>query len=117
MRWIIASVLLLAACSPAPGATGTASVAVDEPPATGCVEVFQKAIAGEMQTAEPFAASLSGAGDTLDPTILNCQTVDEWAQEAERVGIELDVPPEEFLTERCAANEELAVAPICEELG
>ncbi len=117
MRWTVALVLMIAACSPTPGATGTATVAVDEPPATGCVEVFQKAIAGEMETAEPFAASLSGAGESLDATIVNCESVDEWAREAERIGIELDVAPEEFLAERCAQNEELAVAPICQELG
>lgn len=90
---------------------------VDEPPATGCVEVFQDAIAGEMDTEDTFAGSLSDAGDSLDPTVLNCQTVAEWEREAERVGIELDVSPDEFLTGRCAANEELAAAPICEELG
>lgn len=117
MRWIVPVAVMLAACSPAPDAAGTASAAIDEPPATGCVEVFQEAIVGEMQSAEPFARSLSSAGGGLDATILNCQTVDEWAREAERVGIELDVEPQQFLRERCDSDEQLRAAPICEELG
>lgn len=118
MRFIASMVILVAvaaACS-APEDTPAGSPGGSEVPATGCVEVFQSASA-EGDADETFAASLSEAGDRLDSTIPNCRSVDEWAREAERVGIKLDLDPAEFLRTRCQEGEDLHAAPICEEVG
>jgi hypothetical protein len=129
MRTLLAAgavlALLLAACSTNSGATtsptptepampaaslGTMASAEASPVGMTCAEAFASLSASDLAS----ISSLSGAQAALDSTIGACSTVSDWTTAAESVLPTVDFSgAEDFLRQRCAANDQLAATQIC----
>ncbi len=116
--------LLLAACStnsgssasPTPTEPMMASPSMDStasPLAMSCDEAFGSMSASDLTSIH----SLADAQGLLDTTIAACPTPSDWTTAAQAVLPTVDLSQaQDFLRQRCAANDQLAATQICSAL-